>query len=244
MASPLKAKTKKSSEKSLKLSRRQKWRRNPIPWAVLWIVTLAVAGIWVVPNALTWVDQKSKISSLSSENTSLETQIDTQKKVRNQEQEKFDQLAKGTLAVEDQRFPYQIDANKIAKIIEIYALQLNLSRTTFVDLQTLSFSTARPSDGTDYYETIVNMALYIDENSLKRFIDFVQTGLYDNQLTVDTISPENKGETAALEFLDDNLLPIAHIRSINLSEDSSANTEFPRKIYSAQMQLVFFSQNE
>lgn len=245
MANPIKLKTQNNkNEKSLKLSRRQKWRRNPIPWAVLMLISLVIAGLWVVPDYLSWGSQKLKITEFVTENQTLENQIADQKKTRNQEQEKFDQLAKSTLNVEKQRFPETVNVNQVAKVLEIYMLQLNLSRKTYVDLKTISFSNSRQSESGNFYEFPVTISLSIDENSLRRFIDFLQTGLYDKQLTVDTISPENKGETAALEFLDNNLLPILHIRSINLTEEQKDGTDFPRKIFNAQIQVALFSQSE
>jgi len=234
----------KKQAKSLKLTRRQQWRRNPIPWAVLLIITLAIGGIWVLPNYLTWSDQKSKISNFATENQQLETRTETQKKIRNQEQEKFDQLAKGTLSVESQRFPETINTNKIAKILEIYTLQLNLSRKTYAELKTISFSTTRPSNTSDYFEMPITVSLLIDKDSFERYVEFLQTGIYDQQLTVDTISPENKGETAALEFLDNNLLPLLHIRSISFTEDGELSETFPKEVYSVQLQLSLFSQSE
>jgi len=243
MPSSLKIKTK-SSEKTLKLSRRQKWRRNPIPWVVLLVITLLMIVTSVFPNATKWNDQKQNIKKFTTENTQLETRIDTQKKVRNQEQEKFDQLAKATLNEEAQRFPKIVNPNQVAKVLEIYALQLNLSRKTFVDLKTLSFSNARPSRDGQYQEMPVSISVDIDEASLKRLINFLQTGAYDSQLTVDTISPENKGETAALEFLDNNLLPLMHLNSINITKNEKSSQDFPRTVFSVQIQAAMFAQTE
>lgn len=243
MPNSLKIKTK-SSEKTLKLSRQQKWRRNPIPWIVLLVATFLLIALSVFPNATKWTQQKQNIAKFTTENTQLESQIDTQKKVRNQEQEKFDQLAKATLNEEAQRFPESVNANQVAKILEIYALQLNLSRKTFVDLKTLSFSNTRPSKDGQFQEMPLSISIDIDESSLKRLINFLQTGVYDSQLTVDTISPENKGETAALEFLDNNLLPLMHINSINITQNEAIAAEFPRTVFSVQIQAAIFAQSE
>lgn len=197
----------------------------------------------VFPNAGKWVDQKQKIKIFTTENAELAGKIDTQKKIRNQEQEKFDQLAKATLNEEAQRFPKTVNPNQVAKILEIYALQLNLSRKTFVDLKTISFSNTRPSDSGQYQEMPVSISIDIDESSLKRFIAFLQTGTYDSQLTVDTIAPENKGETAALEFLDNNLLPLIHLNSVNITKNEDSSQDFPRTVFSVQIQAAMFAQN-
>jgi hypothetical protein len=241
MATPLKAK--KQSNKTLKLSRQQKWRKNPVPWAVLLLLSLGFGALFVFPDYINWMTQKGGIDDLIIENQQLETDIDTAKKVRSQEQDKFDQLAKNTISIEEQRFPEQVNTNLVASILEIYALQLNLSRRTLVDLKSVSFSNTRQSETANAFELPATISLSIDEDSLERFMDFLQTGEYDKQLTADTISAENKGETAALEYLDSNLLPLAHIRSINLTEDNE-NSDFPRRVYSAQIQVAFFSQSE
>jgi len=232
----------KKNEKKLKLSRKQKWRRNPAPWAALLIVGIAAGGFSVIPDYIKWGSQKSTIAKYNSENVQLETQIEDQKRLRDTEQIEFDRFASEDLIKESQRFPEKVNPNIVSQILEIYALQLNLSLRTFVDLKTMSFSTERPSVDGDFYETPVSITMSIDIDSFKRFIDFLQTGEFDQQLVADTISAENKGETVALEFLEKNLLPWARINSMNITEDGG-NEDFPKTVYNVQMQILLFSQS-
>ena len=231
----------KKNEKKLKFSRKQKWRRNPAPWAALLAISILIGAISVVPDYIQWGSQKSNISKLSSANITLESEIETQKRLRDEEQIQFDKDASEDLIKESQRFPEKMSANMVSKILEIYALQINLSRRTFVDLKTMSFSNERPSPDGDFNETPVSISMSIDIESFKRLIKFIQTGKFEQQLVADTISAENKGETIALEFLEKNLLPWARINSMNITEDE-ANEDFPKTIYNVQMQVLLFSQ--
>ena len=237
MAQPIK-----KNEKKLKLSRKQKWRRNPAPWAALLVVGIAMGAMSVVPDYIKWGSQKSGIATLTEENLTLEAEIEKQKRLRDAEQIQFDKSASDELIKEAQRYPEEINPNIVSKILEIYSLQLNLSRRTFVDIKSMSFSNERPSTNGDFNETPLSLTMSIDIESFKRFIDFIQTGEFDKQLVADTISAENKGETVALEFLENNLLPWARVNSMNITEDTE-NKDFPKTVYNVQMQILLFSQD-
>lgn len=226
----------------LQLSTHEKMRRNPLPWIVLLALSMVFIGTLVFPQFSNWQEKKAIITTLESRLMRLSEENEAKKKEKEIKEIEFNIVAGPHLAGEKQVFPETIDASKIARILEIYALQLeNLDTQTkdsFFQLEKLGFGNTRKEKGTNYSGTDLTISFLTDAQNLETFIRFLQTGKISERLQ----QGKDRGQIQLVDykFLQDNLLPVIHIDSVKLS--AQKGLEKVGETFSVQMKIVLFSQ--
>lgn len=217
-------------------------QKSPVPWVMLLIITLVVSAFLVWPSANQWLQQKSAIKEmesllpqLESENQSLTLKKDTLEIT-------FKDKAEPFLNIADQRFPEAIDPTLITQIIEIYSILMKVNyRSNTFELNSISTGSPNNVDGANYAETSVNLNLLVDREMLKEVIKFLQHSRVTDELRNKVIA-SGGGETASIEFLNLNKLPVGRVNSISLNEERSPEKTNPIDVYSVQIQALFYSQ--
>ena len=227
--------------RKLKLSRREHMRRNPVIWIGLLAISLICGGVYVIPNSLDWQSKNSRTDQLELANTTLEKAHKEGQIEINRSSQEFKESAKDFLAVEAQLLPATIQTDLIAQVIEVYALTLEKTgKQGSVEIRSINFGSTLPVEGKGYYETSANLSISITQNNLKKLIEFLQNGTYDQSLysrfeNRDDFFSEIKMN---FDFLDRNLMPLNHVSSISVNQKKDKNI---RNLVSVEMQLSFFS---
>ncbi|NCP67859.1 hypothetical protein GW756_05910 [bacterium] len=225
-----------------KHTRKELMNKSPIPWLVIIGITAVAGGFLIYPNASMWIEKRSElkdmetlIPQLESENQALSTEKDTL-------EESFKEKAKPYIAIADQRFPTEIDTIKITQIIEMYSILMQVNyRANDLKLNTLSVSATRNVDGLPFAETGVNINVVIDREMLEQLIAFLKTSQISNELENKVIA-SGGGETASIEFLKANQLPVGRINSLSLNEERGRSQDSNKEVYNAQIQVLFYSE--
>ncbi len=227
---------------SLKLSRKDQLKRNPIPWILLFIVCGGLI-YFLLPDYSSWNEKKAEIKTLEPQNIKLQENKESLQDELAIVEAEFNEKAGDFLVKEKQIFPEKITPSTVAQIIEIYSilLQRNSASTSEMDLKSLNIGKSTIVPGKSYAETQISASFLADEATFKKFIKFMQSGEISDELRNKVVNRRNKGDAASIEFLDNNRLPISNIRSVNVSENKS-DFEGGAPTYNIQMQLVVFSQ--
>ncbi len=137
----------------------------------------------------------------------------------------------------------KISIKNISKILELYSLQITVVEATAKDfefsIKNLNFGNPIPVEGETYSKTSVNMNFYTNENMLKEFVRFLQTGKFSQKFEV--MGENGQIDQRAYRYLQQNLLPIAQIESINILDE--AVDDIPGKL-SVGLQFNLFSQTQ
>ncbi len=149
------AKKNESPLSKLKLSRFERSRRNPVMWIVLLAISLPFVYFKTYPSYIDWDTKSKEIKTFEMENSALKAENESKQETLNALQNKFNEESAEALAKEKQFYPERIDANKIAKILEIYGLQLeNLdfkTRDSIFSIEKLNFGKATKVKEKDYF---------------------------------------------------------------------------------------------
>jgi len=226
-----------------KLSRQEKTQRNPIVWIILLVLTLCFLGLLVLPKFMDWQHKKNEIQNLETKITSFQKENIIMKQKTEEKEIEFNLAASPYLTREKQIFPEKIDIVKLAKILELYALQLeNLDsklHDSYFELTKLNFSKSKQVKNKNYASSTASIVFSTDRQNLETFVHFLQTGKLSARLK----KGKENGQIQLVDykFLEDNLLPISHINSIkavpeNKSKERSGNL-------SVKLSISIFSQN-
>ncbi|MCF7906275.1 hypothetical protein K9L63_03775 [Candidatus Gracilibacteria bacterium] len=227
--SPLKSKQ--------KLSRQESLRRNPVGWIILLGIVIVFIAMSVFPSFGEWRTKRENIKRLLSENQILEQEVRVKKIESEAKELEFTTLAAPFIGTEKQLFPVSIDIRKITKLLEVFALQLeNLdsqSHNSRFDLTKIGFGQTKREKGEPYSSTTLSLNFITDRENLVEFVHFLQTGELSERLKQ---GKERKQiQLVDYKFLEDNLLPVAHIDSIKSSEqkdDGLLNTQIQLRLFS------------
>jgi len=232
--------TQKSDPKKLKLSRRDKFRRNPIPWIALLIASIIFTGLKVFPSFVDWEQKREEIEFFESKIPELQKKLNENREIQNELENEFSQKANEKTIEGAQFLPEEIDTDKIAKILELFALQLNnlnSGKGGSLVLKQLNFSktTTIKNSNPSYSSTTASMNFVADQESIFETIRFLQTGEIPNSF----FSAELSGilESRDITFLKNNHLPIAQIQSIKISPNMG-----DEKMFRANFTVNFFSE--
>lgn len=225
-----------------KTTRKQLMQTSPIPWAVLLVVTLGVAAFLVWPNANQWLKQTKEISEMERVIPEMEVEGQSLILQKDQLELEFRDKAEPFLKVADQRFPATVNRTTIAQVLEIYAILMKVNyRANTFELNSVSVSPPRNVDGANFAETSVNMNVVVDRPMLEALFAFIHTSQVTDDLRNKVIA-SGGGETASIEFLNLNKLPVGRINSINLNEERGQDEDKSSDIYTVQIQALFHSQ--
>lgn len=225
-----------------KHTRKELMSKSPVPWLVIIFATLVAGAFLIYPNANEWNTKRAELKNMEILIPQLESENQALSIEKESIDEDFKEKAKPYIAIADQRFPTEIDTTKVAQILEMYAIlmQVNYRSNTF-KINALSVGAPRNVDGAPFAETSVSINAIIDRVMLEEFIAFLKTSQITNDLENKVIA-SGGGETASIEFLKLNQLPVGRINSLSLNEERSQSTATNKEVYNAQLQVLFYSE--
>jgi len=225
----------------IKITRQDLLRKSPIPWTALILITLVVAGFMVWPNASDWMDKQSKLKAMAVEIPDMETKQVSLNNEKENLEIVFNEQAEPFIRVAEQRFPSEIKADNIAQIIEIYSILRKINyRASTLELNSVAVSTTQNVDGTTYAETPVTINILADRETLKDFIAFLKTSQITDELNNKVIA-SGGDEIGSIEFLTANILPVARINSLSMTEERGRNQSGGSNAYNTQLQVMLYS---
>ena len=227
----------KNTKKKLSLSHSDRLRRNPVPWIGLIVVSILCFGYFVVPLTLDWLEKRSEISSSILLEPELQDRSDNLGIELEEVKNRFFEEAKASLERESQFYPKEVSIFKMAKILEIYALLLNyeLDSNTFFDLESVNFSDTRDSSSSPYKITSAAITFSGSKDNINNFIDYLEKGELPSSIS--RKFRDNDDTSVDFLFLKQNLLPIATIESVRISDnDPLVDGQL------VQLQVTFYSQ--
>lgn len=242
MATPLNSAVKK--KKGPSITRQDLLKKSPIPWAVLLGITAIGAGLMVWPNASDWMQKQKDIETMVKNLPALEAKKQQLSNQKEELESEFSEKSSEFVKIADQRFPETIDVTKLAQILEIYSILVksNYQPIKTLELASISTSPARNVDGANYAQTPVSLNLVADRETFKEFLIFLRSSQIPDELRNLVIS-SGGGDTASLEFLNANRLPVSRIETLSMNEergrDEGGGTN---STYNTQLQLFFYSQ--
>lgn len=225
-----------------KHSRKELMNKSPIPWVVVIVITLIAGAVLIWPNISDWTEKRGELKEMETLIPQLESSNQTLTNDRDLLNNTFKEKAKPYIQIADQRFPVEINTTTITQVLEMYAILMKVNYRSN-DFELKSLSVARPTnvDGLPFAESSVNISVKIDREMLEEFIAFLQTGEITNDLE-NKVLASGGGETASIEFLKLNKLPVATINSLSLNEERSQNESANKEVYNAQLQVLFYSE--
>ncbi len=267
-------------------SRRDIMEYSLVPWVGLIILSLVIIYFNIKPKYEEWTRMKNKITVYDAQRSKIKNEIranDERKRVR---QGEYDNARREVQIIEDQRLPSKIDIHKLTRVLELYAIQLEVldteTRDSIFRLDGLTFTKGVRKKDSSITSNPVKMSFVSDRENLNEFIWFLQKGvlaerlqekikyMYEIQdkikvdpdsdlidddegvdqivLNEDTLGEDGEAnsmillediiwDAPELLFLDNNLLPLAHIDSINITPDKD-----DENILSVKLGVLFFSQ--
>lgn len=225
-----------------KATRKELMNKSPIPWLVILGATALAGGLFVYPDAMDWLEKRGSLSEMEENLPTLESQKQDLSLENDNLTTDFESKAKPYIAIANQRYPVEIDKIKISQIMEIYSIlkQVN-NRQNQIELRSLSIGDPQNIDGLPMASTMVNLNLVIDRPMLEDLVGFIQTGEIKKNLE-DKVLRSNGGDTASIEFLKINKLPVGTINNVSLNEERGLGDDNAREVYNAQIQVLFYSE--
>jgi len=225
-----------------KHSRKELMNKSPIPWLVIIFITLIAGGFLIYPNASSWLEKRAELTEMETLIPQLEDKNQTLINEKDALNDTFKNKAQPYIRIADQRFPTVINPTTVTQVLEMYAILMKVNyRSNDFELNSLSVGQPRNVDGLPFAESSVNINVVIDREMLEEFVAFLQTGEITNDLENKVIE-SGGGETASIEFLKLNKLPVATINSLSLNEERSQNETANKEVYNAQLQVLFYSE--
>lgn len=223
------------------LTRKAKRKRNPVPWFVFIGVGLCIFVFFVFPKYKAYAELKNEVDVFVNTVPRLEDEKNKLLAINNELKIEFEKESKPHLVKEDQLFPKVISTSRVARVLEIYALQLDLISAATVnagfELEKIAFGKRTRMKGRSYTFSEANLSLLTNGDNLKEFIWFLQSGelspLFVQAKASNILNPTDYA------FLEDNLLPLMNIDQISITEDKKASFEGALKV---NLKIKFFSQ--
>lgn len=237
------------------LSAYEKAQKSPFKWIILLCLILLFIYFFVFSQTFEWLEKKSFVQNEASV---LELLRKTDEKLTNElhdEQKRLNDFREAKAIEELQQFPETIDAHKIVKIIELYALQLKnlkgLYQESRFELNRVEVGRTIEHDEDKYSETTVSLSFQSDEENLKEFLLFLQTGNFSDRFQSGIENGQIYSRIA--EFLKTNLLPIVHIDSLKYRQvelprseedmETEDSTPLPPEfVFDTNLKIKLFSQ--
>ncbi len=220
-------------------SRKELMRKNPITWIVLLALALLFLMFIISPQFLEWQEKTSAIKTNQSKISQLKVTNEALKEEIAIKEIELETVAREVIEEEKQTFPANLNTATIARILEIYALQLENLDTRLYDshfqLQNLDFGNTKSFEETGINETSVSIKVSSDYQNLREFVLYLQTGEISDRVER---GRENKQiATNDYTFLENNLLPVMNIDSIQINQQQA-----DERLLDIEIQGRFFSQ--
>lgn len=225
----------------LRLSRRDKLKRNPLPWIVLLMFSFFLGIKYIFPDYIVWSKYGKEIETLEKQVKIISNKkIKLSKKLNSLEND-FKQKADPFLKEEKHVFPEKIDSDKVIRVLEIYALTLRdigvLEESPF-SLNSVNMGSASRVRAL-VMKTPLTISIQTNKENLIEFIDFLQQRSLSQRMS----EARNNGIIPATDykFLQNELLPLINIDSISISESGGKEGD-ENPILSVQINSNMFSQ--
>ncbi len=207
-------------------SRKHRKKKNPIPWVILLILAVALWGSMLVPKFSDWQQKQSENKSLELLVKSLQLSTEVKSQELEKKEAEFDLVSGPYLVREKQWFPQEVDTGKIVKILELYALQLENLDSMYSDskfqLTKVLFGKTQQVNKKSYAATNFSVYFSCDRENLRDFIQFLQTGELSERLAIG--KSRGQIELVDYKFLENNLLPLIQLESIQMTSDEKMGT--------------------
>lgn len=209
-----------------------------IPWIIFGALILGFSAIKVIPMTQEWLDLRD---SIKQSKTSIQVQQSETTKLTSELQDitsKFEYEAKNYVLEETQIYPENFDAYKVSKILELYSIQHSLiSDDALLRIERITVGgKAKKSDDAASQKTQVKIELKCSDQTLRRFVKFLQTGELPKEL-VNNANNKDFG-VSEMEFLSKNKLPMAHIEAIQVTDKGATSSN----IKLTSLDVTFFTQ--
>jgi len=230
-------------EKAKRTYRRERMRNNPISWIVLLLFTFGAFIFLVSPKLNVWLEKRSEIKEFSEKIETLRVEKDTLDLKIEDIREEFDQKSKPKLQEERQTYPEMIDHKKIAKLLEVFAEQLeNTGGFGTFSLDSVNFGKTREKRKDDTSSTTdLTIEVLSNQENIEKFVKYLQT----SQIPEEFLEEEWKEilELQDITTLSDNLVPLININSLRITpikknKDSTEILTAPLKV---QIEASLFS---
>ena len=216
----------------------QKSQKSLIGWAILLIFSLGILFAKAFPQYMELGQKKSEIQNFVSEIKLLENQKEQKTQQLSQKEIEFNEKAESFIGLENQIYPEKLKYQKLARILELFALSLDnfdtRSRDSKFVIEKINFSKSSRLKGKPYFQTEVNMKLISDSENIRTFITYLQ-----NQSLPEIFENSKQIDPSVYLFVKNNLLPLAHIQSIRMepvnAKDKNDDT------FDVSLNLTFFS---
>lgn len=223
--------------RKLKLSRRDKIRRNPLPWILLLVASVSIIVFYIFPQYITWKDKKNEIDNLSKINLNLESQNESKREKMNEIEVNFNNTKEEYIDIENKIFPEKIEVYEIVRILETFSILMKnlesvLLKDSHFELESLNFGKTKKTQGKS--ETTLRIKFSANDENIRKFVKYLQKGI----LPADFLKMESNTD---LLYLEKHLLPLVNINSIKIAEEKESNKELQVPHFSAQLELVLFS---
>lgn len=227
-------------QKGPKLSRTDKWRRNPIPWIILLIVSAAISWNPIWPMSQDYLAKKKAVSEFKKSEPILQKKQEELQIKFDIAKADFDKAASDIQAKEKQLFPESIDTSKIIKILELYSLLLNfdINGQSQFSLESVNFSSSQLNQEAGYATLKASIRAIGTKEDINEFVDFLKTGEVPEEQAQK--KEDETGLRIDLRFLNQNLLPLASLNSLRITQYSGP--EKRADLLSVELQVNFYSQ--
>lgn len=218
------------------LTRKDKIKKNPIPWLVQIVIGVLILIVFVLPKFNEHSRIKEEVASLNNTIPTLKTENKNLISINGSLKEMFSKDSGSTKIIEEQIFPKIIDTKKVVRVLEMLALQMDIAEVDNFQLDKVTFGKRTRMKGQSYTYNDADISLLTNMENLKAFIVFIQERKIPESVT------NAKGSIITetdYTFLVDNLLPLANIESINITEDTKSENGDSLKV---KMKIKFFSQ--
>lgn len=224
----------------LRLSRRDRLRKNPIPWILILGVVAFFSFFYNLPMYEQWKQKKADVSLWSPQMEELQNTNDILKRRLQEKTVEFDRKSKDLAQREIQIFPKEIDTKKIIRVLELYALTLEILDSPSRDSKFLLESVA--FNGTTKYQMFqaeqVRLNFTSDWENLREFITFLQTRKLSDRFTLG--KQYGFVDQSVYAYLENNLLPMTRILDISFDEDTDKDSGLP--VLKVAMRIELFYQ--
>ena len=231
-----------NQKKGPKLSRSDKWKRNPVPWIVLLLLSAGIIWKFVFNNFTDFLIKRDQIVQFSEENIKLEEKNESLKINLDEIKVDFTKEASETLAKEEQIFPEDIDIKKAIKVLEVFSLILDydIDGSNYFSLDSVTFNTPSSEEKENYSKLRANVRVVGTKQNVNNFVDFLKTGEIPPKVEQKI---KNASDMAIdIQFLGQNLLPLAVLDSIRITKHKSSEMDLV-DLLAVELQIIFYSQN-
>jgi len=212
-----------------KTFRQDRLRKNPITWIIILLGSGFVFLLFVLPKYFDWQLKRTEIPKFISSIPVLEMEQVKLNETTKNKKEEFKLKSAPYRKKEKQVFPNDIDIVKIARVLELFSLQLQNANQYF-ELNKVNFGSK--SKKTNSSQLNISLNFSTDLLNLKRFIKYIQKGEIP-----EIIEQTKETDITAYSFLKNNKVPIAHIDKLDFGPSKAKNENSKNNLNNLDVQM-------